>query len=93
MSEERVTRIKELWKKMHGRKLPCFEWKNHDYTEYFYNEKEDVIECEGVKISIDVPTEKLNSNVLFKTICQLELMVFDYYKEKHNIDIGLQIYI
>lgn len=92
--ENRIEKIKRIWKDMHGCLVSCFYWDNATEMRYDYNAKTDSIDCEcGISISIkDIPTELLTEDSLVKKIDELELKVYDEYLEKRHINLGLKSY-
>lgn len=86
----RAKKIRLLWTKIHGRAASYFLWQNYEHMQYAYNAIRDTIDCEcGIRVSIDIPTEELTVGKLGDKIAELEMKVFNEYRDKHNIDLGL----
>lgn len=92
VTQERIDKIKEILKRMLGRLVPGFNWDNHPFTPYYYNEKNDSFDCMGVSISIDIPTEELTLPKILYRVKDLEKKVYRHYRDVHNIDLGLKCY-
>lgn len=92
ITKERVSKIKEIWNRTHGRLVPGFRWLNHTFTPYYYDEINDSINCMDVSISIDIPTEEITLPKLVYLIKDLRVKVFLYYRDIHNIDLGYICY-
>ena len=91
-TEERVTKIKGIWNRMHGRLVPGFRWLNHPLTPYYYDEVNNTFNCMDVSIVIDIPTEEITLPKLVYLLRDLEKKVYKHYRDKYNIDLGYRCY-
>ena len=86
MNEGRANKIKEVFKMIHGTRVPMFRWINYRHMEYWYNEETDEMECEcGARITFDCQDEDINYNTVLNAIYNLQDEVCTIFKEKHNI--------
>ena len=86
MNETRANKIKEVFKQIHGNRVPMFRWINYHHMEYWYNEETDEIECDcGISITFDCQDEDINYETVSNAINELEDKVRTEYLNKHNI--------
>lgn len=84
----RKERIKGLWKKIHGDRVPCFNWQFHPDMFYWYNKETNSIECDcGLVIPVTLKDEELNERNLRKLIRDMEDKIYTDYK-KTGFDLG-----
>lgn len=92
ITETRVKKIKEIWDKMHGRLVPGFQWLNHKFTPYYYDEATDSFNCMDVSIPINIPTEEITLPNLVYLLKDLRKKVYLHYRDQYNIDLGYICY-
>ncbi len=78
-------KIIEVFKEIHGDRVPMFRWIEYPYMRYWFNYNECSIDCEcGINININLSEEEVNYNNVINIIYELEDKIRTEYK-KYNI--------
>ena len=86
MENKRTQIIKEIFKDIHGIKVPMFRWINYPHMEYYYNEDTDTIDCDcGINVNVSLKDEEISYDTILQLLYDLENKVRDKYLKEHNI--------
>ena len=86
MENKRTQIIKEIFKDIHGIKVPMFRWINYPHMEYYYNEDTDTIDCNcGINVNVSLKDEEISYDTILQLLYDLENKVRDKYLKEHNI--------
>lgn len=88
MDNSRKNKIIQVFKEIHGIKVPMFRWLNYESMRYWYNEFTDSIDCEcGTSIRLDISDEDINYDTILDALYNLEDKVREEFQRKHNINL------
>lgn len=85
-------KIREIFNELFSESIPIFYFDNYVNMTFFYNEKENTIECnclfEKPVVSVDVDSNDITVGKLLSSIKELEEKTKQVYLNDYDIDLG-----